>query len=194
MALGVEHEPFAGANRADACGPGNGARLRYLVQALLGESRPLESSVVRKFRALTGGRHRSVQRRRLRIRLARGEELFGQILRLDRLRARDGEAGLRQLLTHPDGTREWLQDIACELQSAGLGKASAIVLELAANRPPAADLEAFCPYLKAPYAGQVGNNRNIEAWQRAEERRQSDAAHKRRRKKQGAAGITIAAP
>ena len=97
-----------------------------------------------------------------------------------------GEDGLRQLLEHdvsnPILSREDVMDAADELGRAGLRKAASIATEMAATKPPMTDL-SFCCYTKPPYVGQVGNVRNIEAWQRAEERRQSDAAHKRRRKK-----------
>jgi hypothetical protein len=99
-----------------------------------------------------------------------------------------GEDGLRQLLEHdvsnPILSREDVMDAADELGRAGLRKAASIATEIAATKPPMTDLR-FCCYTKPPYVGQVGNVRNIEAWQRAEERRQSDAAHKRRRKKTG---------
>jgi hypothetical protein len=97
-----------------------------------------------------------------------------------------GEGGVRDLLTRDSSStliaREYLLDAACELQQAGLGRASAIVAEIAATKPSMVDM-AFCPYRVAPYVDTPGNETNIKAWQRAEERRQSDAAHKRRRKK-----------
>ena len=93
-------------------------------------------------------------------------------------------SSLEHDVSNPILSREDVMEAADELGGAGLRKAASIATEIAATKPPMTDLR-FCCYTKPPYVGQVGNVRNIEAWQRAEERRQSDAAHKRRRKKTG---------
>ncbi len=88
-----------------------------------------------------------------------------------------GEQGLRALLARGDGTttKEWLMDAAAELQQAGLGRVSGIVLEIAAQTPSMVDVEAFCPY----DPNDPANRANVQAWQRAEQRRRSEWGLKR---------------
>lgn len=92
---------------------------------------------------------------------------------------KEGESGLRALLADVDApSREWITDIADELASVGLRRASAIVAEIAAQTPSMTDL-SFCCYTKPPYVGQLGNATNIKAWVRDQERRWSDWELKR---------------
>jgi hypothetical protein len=75
-----------------------------------------------------------------------------------------GEAGLRELLAMVDCDQEGLLRDAAELAEMGLLKASEIVMEAAADAPPAA--VALCPYDEA-------DTHNYQNWQRA-------YAHRRR--------------
>jgi hypothetical protein len=91
---------------------------------------------------------------------------------------RFGPGGLRDLLAHDGTTREWALDVVAELDSAGLRKAATIAAEVAATKPPMTDL-VHCPYNRAPYVDTIGNQTNIRAWQRDQERRQREHELKR---------------
>jgi hypothetical protein len=92
-----------------------------------------------------------------------------------------GKDGLRQLLAHPpkDTTREDLLDISAELSGAGLGRAAAVVDELAATALPMTDM-AFCPY-KDTDAASAWHSANVTAWLRSQERHQREREAKRRK-------------
>ena len=100
--------------------------------------------------------------------LESGGELAGYVWR------KAGAEGLRDLLTRHDGvSREFIMDLAVELQAAGLQKAAGIAAEVAAATPPMTDLR-FCCYTKPPYTDVPGNEANIQAWVSATQRRQRE--------------------
>lgn len=95
-----------------------------------------------------------------------------------------GEAGLRDLLSRDIEKpldRETVLDIAAELAQQGLRRAAGIAEEIAATKPAMTDL-VFCCYTKPPYASTPGNEVNIRAWQRSEQRRQQQREIERERK------------
>jgi len=94
---------------------------------------------------------------------------------------RFGPGGLRDLLAH-DGSmpleREWVLEIANELNAAGLRKAASIATEIAAGLPSMTDM-VFCPCMKPPYVDSPCNATNIAHWLVGEQRRQRERELKR---------------
>jgi hypothetical protein len=90
-----------------------------------------------------------------------------------------GEAGLRDLLGRDvEGkplNREWVEDVAAELEAAGMMRASAIVSEIASQKPSELDVETYCPYPRTPE-----NETNIWSWLQAAQNRQRQQLKRRK--------------